>query len=183
MNLLKPLPQFWNILALVQSGSGELVTSTEVSSVKSFDSKPTRTVGLQTLRTSYWTMNRSSISDVIVGGNRQKRKNSFSSPLPYLVRKLSLSSPLGASSTSSQKAIQLRFGVIGPPKSGKTALLVRFLTGRFINNYISGKSFPTPMTHIIWAISYGPCGIIIFGRLEVQQLPARKQLNQYYSSN
>ena len=77
---------------------------------------------------------------MIIGGNRQKRKNSFSSPLPYLVRKLSLSSPLGAPSTSSQKAIQLKFGVIGPPKSGKTALLVRFLTGRFINNYISGKS-------------------------------------------
>ena len=92
------------------------------------------------LEKNYWTRKRSSISDVIIGGNRQKRKNSFSSPLPYLVRKLSLSSPLGAPSTSSQKAIQLKFGVIGPPKSGKTALLVRFLTGRFINNYISGKS-------------------------------------------
>ena len=39
---------------------------------------------------------------------------------------------------SSQK-VNLRIGLIGPPKSGKTALLVRFLTGRFIGEYFTGK--------------------------------------------
>ena len=36
------------------------------------------------------------------------------------------------------KGIQLKFAMVGAPAVGKSALLVKFLTGRFIGEYIKG---------------------------------------------
>ena len=57
-------------------------------------------------------------------------------------KKYSLSFPFSRSGSIGfrQSAIFLRFALAGASGVGKSALLVKFLTGRFIGEYIKGKN-------------------------------------------
>ena len=63
--------------------------------------------------------------------DERPRQKKYSLSFPF-----SRAGPIG--SVFRQSAIFLRFALAGAPGVGKSALLVKFLTGRFIGEYIKG---------------------------------------------
>jgi len=75
----------------------------------------------------------------VTSNSRLQRKPSFTLPFPSIRKSIS-NTIFGDSSSQSSSTVNLRIGIIGAKSSGKTALLVRFLTGRFCGEYVSGET-------------------------------------------